>query len=85
MKIHKLIGVRVAYFRKIRGYTQEELAGKIHISVSSLSKIECGKYNKNISVGMLDNISKGLGVTVVMLLSMGEKDEKVFLESRGGI
>lgn len=37
------IGKNIKYCRKMKGYTQEELAEKANISVSHLSKIETGK------------------------------------------
>ena len=44
-KIYKLVGAKVLYYRTLEGLTQEELANKIHINVSTLSRIERGKYN----------------------------------------
>lgn len=39
-KIYKLVGAKVLYYRTLEGLTQEELANKIHINVSTLSRIE---------------------------------------------
>ena len=43
---YKIIGMNIAYYRRWRDLTQEELAAKGSISHSYLSKIECGNYNK---------------------------------------
>lgn len=43
--IYRQIGAKIAYYRTIRGLSQEELADKIALSKSTLSKIERGKYN----------------------------------------
>ena len=36
------MGLKVAYYRKLRGYTQEQLAEMLGISWSTVSKIETG-------------------------------------------
>ena len=41
---YRLIGARIAYFRKLKRYTQEELAFRASISTSYLSRIERGIY-----------------------------------------
>jgi transcriptional regulator with XRE-family HTH domain len=37
-----MIGKRIAYFRKRRRLTQQQLAVRTHVSVSLLSKVEAG-------------------------------------------
>ena len=56
--IFKQIGAKIAYFRTVRGLTQNLLANKINISLNTLGKIERGKYNKNLSISMLFDILK---------------------------
>jgi len=73
----KQIGGKVAYYRKLRELTQEQLAQKINISSSTLSKIERGMYNKNISILMLNNIAEGLGIKLVRLIELDEQDLKI--------
>lgn len=41
-----LIGRKIAYYRRLRGYTQEQLAERIGISSNYLSQIECGRREK---------------------------------------
>lgn len=41
-----IIGRKIAYYRRLKGYTQEEFAAKIGISPNYLSQIECGKKGK---------------------------------------
>ena len=43
--MYKQIGNKVAYYRKLRNLTQDQLADRVSISVSSISKLERGKYN----------------------------------------
>ena len=61
-KIYKLVGAKVLYYRTLEGLTQEELANKIHINVSTLSRIERGKYNQGVSLAMLFDIAEGLNI-----------------------
>ena len=76
--MYKQIGNKVAYYRKMRNLTQDELADRVNISVSSLSKLERGKYNNNIPLSMLIMIAEGLRIDVSMLVSFDEREK--FLE-----
>jgi len=58
----KLIGKNIAKFRKVKGFTQEDLAGAAEIDRSYLSEIENG--HKNLSVTMLLKISEALDIDV---------------------
>ena len=76
--MYKQIGNKVAYYRKMRNLTQDELADRVNISVSSLSKLERGKYNNNIPLSMLIMIAEWLRIDVSMLVSFDEREK--FLE-----
>ena len=76
--IYKQIGNKVAYYRKMRNLTQDELADRVNISVSSISKLERGKYNNNIPLSMLIMIAEGLRIDVSMLVTFDEREK--FLE-----
>ena len=65
---YRIIGRNIAYYRRLKGMTQEQLASKLNISSGYLSKIECGNYNKSISLSMLFWIAKGLEVDIEKLL-----------------
>ena len=41
--MYKQIGNKVAYYRKLRNLTQDQLADRVSISVSSISKLQRGK------------------------------------------
>lgn len=45
---YKMIGLKIAYYRKMRGYTQGQLAGKIGISTTYLGQIERGNNGKSL-------------------------------------
>lgn len=39
------LGDKIRHVRELRGYSQEQLAGKMHINRSTISKIENGKFS----------------------------------------
>ena len=82
--IYKRIGAKVAYFRISNGLTQEEMADRVHMSRSTLSKIEHGNYNRSISLDLLLDIADGLGIDLSMLFVL-DRDEKDYWESVNGI
>lgn len=67
--IMRQIGAKIAYQRKIHGYSQEQLSQKLHLGKTVLSRVERGKYNQNISLNMLLDIAEGLGVPVSVFVS----------------
>ncbi|WP_295236869.1 helix-turn-helix transcriptional regulator [Veillonella sp.] len=77
----KQIGARIAYYRTLRGLTQDELAKRASISPGALGRIERGKYNDNVSIAMLVHIATGLQIEISMLLNLNEKDQQICLES----
>ncbi len=66
--LYRQIGAKIAYYRTLEGMSQEDLARKIAISKSTLSKIERGKYNSGLSIATLLNIADGLKVELYSLL-----------------
>jgi transcriptional regulator with XRE-family HTH domain len=66
---YRLLGLRISYYRKLRGYTQEQLAELIGKSWSFLSQIEAnnGAKLKGISLETLFSISEALQVPVSRL------------------
>ena len=73
--MYKQIGNKVAYYRKLRNLTQDELADRVNISVSSISKLERGKYNNNIPLSMLIMIAEGLRIDVSLLVTFDEREK----------
>ena len=57
----------VAYYRKLCGYTQEQLAEHLGVTGQSVSKWENGLSNPDISI--LPDLSKALGVDINLLFS----------------
>lgn len=69
---YKMIGLKIAYYRKMRGYTQGQLVGKIGISTTYLGQIERGNNGKSYSLETLLSIAVGLDIDVNLLLSSSE-------------
>ena len=61
------IGAKIAYYRTLYGLEQSQLADKVHISQSTLSRIERGKYGGNISIATLLDIAEGLEIDPSLL------------------
>ena len=66
----KCIGLRIAYFRKLKNITQVELAEELSINKNYLSHIESGSANKAVSLPLLIRISKALDVDLSLLTDL---------------
>lgn len=62
------IGLNVAYFRKLRNLTQEELAEKAGISRSYLSAIEAPNIVKTFSLELLFDLADALNIEPCKLM-----------------
>lgn len=71
----RYIGLRIAYFRKMRNLTQAKLAELVSINKNYLSHIESGSSFKVVSLPLLIKISKALDVKLSMLVDFGEMDK----------
>lgn len=67
MKSQQIIGACIRFFREQAGLTQDALALKAGISYQYLSGIETGRVN--FTIGVLEALSSGLGVSVRSLIS----------------
>lgn len=74
--IFRQIGAKVAYYRTLRGMTQEQLSEKVNISKSTLGRIERGSYNNNVSMSTLLDIADGLKIEVALLVTFNEEEKK---------
>jgi transcriptional regulator with XRE-family HTH domain len=64
---YKNIGIKIAENRTRRGLTQQQLADRIGISKSYLSKIESPNTVKSFSLDVLFSISDELGIKITDL------------------
>ena len=74
----KLIGAKIAYYRTLRDMSQKELAKRANLSTSSLSKIERGRYNDNVSVSLLFDIADGLQIDITMLVTFSDMEKSMW-------
>ena len=68
----KCIGLRIAYFRKLKNVTQAELAERLYINKNYLSHIESGAANKAVSLPLLIRIAKALDVELSLLTDLSD-------------
>lgn len=66
------IGLNIAYYRKLQGFTQEELAEAAEISRSHISAIEAPNIVHNISLEVLFCIADALKIEPYKLLEFKE-------------
>ena len=61
---YRNLGLRIAYYRKKKGYTQEELAELIDRNPVFVGHVEAPGVNKSLSLDTLFAIAKALEVPV---------------------
>lgn len=62
------LGLKVAYYRKLRGLTQEQFAEKIDKTTAFVGHVEAPNINKAISLDTLFDISKALDIPAYKFL-----------------
>ena len=62
------LGLKIAYYRKLRGLTQEQLAEELGISRQHLAAIEAPNMNRGLSLELLFNIATVLEIEPYLLL-----------------
>ena len=72
------IGAKIAYYRILYGMEQNQLAEKVHISQSTLSRIERGKYGDNISLALLLDIAEGLEIDPSLLTTFSSMEKRMW-------
>ena len=63
---YKRIGFNISEYRRLRGYTQVQLAEKVGVTSNYLSQIECGR-RKKYSLHVLVMVSEALEVPLSAL------------------
>ncbi len=59
---YRSLGLKISYFRKLKGFTQEQLAELIEKDTSFLGAVEAPNINRTISLDTLFDIAKALDV-----------------------
>ena len=70
---YKTIGLNIAYYRKLRGLTQMQLAERINISRTHMSNIEAPNSHTSISLEVLLSIASVLEIPAHKLLVFPEE------------
>ena len=65
---YKMIGLNIAYYRKLKGITQMKLAEEINISRTHMSNIEAPNMPTSISLDTLLDIADALDIPASNLL-----------------
>ena len=69
------LGLKIAYYRKLRGLTQEELAERVGCSRSQLARLESG-VSCRPSYQIVADIARALGVTTQQLEQGGSDRQR---------
>ena len=68
------LGLRIAYFRKMRGLTQEQFAEKLGKSLGYIGAVEATNVERAISLDMLFDIADLLGVQPQKFLQFDDEN-----------
>ena len=69
---YRQIGLKIAYYRKLRGLTQEQLAEKVERPPAFIGHIEAPNINKAVSLDTLFDIASVLDVPAYKFLLFDE-------------
>ena len=70
---YKIIGLNIAYYRKLRNMTQQELARAANISRTHISNIESPNMPTSVSLETLMDIAWILDVPVTQILTFDKR------------
>ena len=59
---YRQIGLKIAYYRKLRGLTQEELAEQVGLTPAFIGHLEAPNISKALSLDTLFDIASALDV-----------------------
>lgn len=60
---YRQIGLKIAYYRRFRGLTQEELAEQVGLSPAFIGHLEAPNITKALSLDTLFDIAKALDIS----------------------
>lgn len=66
------LGLKIAYYRKLRGMTQEQLAERIERTPAFIGHVEAPNISKAVSLDTLFDIAKVLDVPAYKFLMFDE-------------
>ena len=69
---YRIIGLKISYYRKLRGLTQEQLAEKIEKNLAFIGAVEAPIVNRTVSLDTLFDIAEALDVPAYKFLTEDE-------------
>ncbi|MBE6536588.1 MAG: helix-turn-helix transcriptional regulator [Ruminococcaceae bacterium] len=69
---YRQLGLKIAYYRKLRGFTQEQLAEKVDKSAAFIGHVEAPNVDKAISLDTLFDIAEALEVPAHKFLTFDD-------------
>lgn len=69
---YRKLGLKISYYRKLNGMTQEQLAEKLDVTTSFLGAVEAPNVNRTISLDTLYDIANILNVPAYKFLKDDE-------------
>ncbi len=69
---YRTIGLKISYYRKLRGLTQEQLAEKIDKNLAFIGAVEAPNVNRTVSLDTLFDIAEVLDVPPYKFLTEEE-------------
>jgi len=66
---YRQLGLKIAYYRKLRGLTQEALAEQVGLTPAFIGHVEAPNVNKAISLDALFDIAEVLEVPATRFLT----------------
>lgn len=59
---YRRIGLKISYYRKLKGITQEQLAEQINKNTAFIGAVEAPNVNRTVSLDTLFDIAKALDI-----------------------
>lgn len=69
---YRQIGLKIAYYRKLRGLTQEELAELVEVTPAFIGHLEAPNITKALSLDTLFDIAAALEISPYKFLTFEE-------------
>lgn len=69
---YRKIGLKISYYRKLKGMTQEQLAEKIDKNLAFIGAVEAPNINRTVSLDTLFDIATALNVQPYKFLADDE-------------
>ena len=70
---NRKLGLKISYYRKLKGFTQEEFAEKLGISRSHISAIESPKAKRVVSIKKLYDMADLLEIPIHKLFQFDDE------------